>query len=454
MPSGRTAERRSAVKMNSRKLAVCIAAAALAGQAVLVPLPAEETGAGSAGSAEIGGLAEHTDTKEANAEEAIVEEAFDGTFAYDGTETDQTVTDAPEQTSAAGVEGISGGLFHGTGEKAAPYMLTTIDDYDTGATLGRCYAPADFSVASAMYSFGEENNDCSAAAPFQLCICAQSPDAHRMFLYKSWMAYLYPTAQYYQEGQLFSGAVEMMLYPMDARGYADRIILNIAGDSPEITRMYETFATDAEDAYLASQSDYYLTYFNNPYNGVNGDVLSDVVTTYADEIYEFEYEGIPYSARLITSTNQLVFGNSDLSSINGYFEWYVPFAYLYSAPTDEFYEHMDEFDLFTSNTRATDEFRTLTTMQAQDLLSIISLGRPAYADLDGEALNILGYDYGTYDTEQFCDYILDQNDYTASDGRSFKVPTSFDYVYEGSDGTIYTTNSAEQPAGSVRLYPN
>ena len=178
------------------------------------------------------------------------------------------------------------------------------------------------------------------------------------------------------------------------------------------------------------------------------------MTTYADEIYEYTYEGIPYSARLITSTNQLVFGNSDLASVSGYFEWYVPYAYFYSAPSDEFYEHMDEFDLFTSNTRATDEFRMLTTMQAQDLLSIISLGRPAYADLDGEALDILGYDYGTYDTEQFCDYILDQNDYTASDGRSFKVPTSFDYVYEGDDGTIYTTNSTDQPAGSVRLYPN
>lgn len=441
-----------------KQLVICITAVVLTGQAALLPLCAEETGAEPAGEPVVGGVAGDLGTKGEDAGAAIVEEAFSGTFAYEGTETDQTVIEAPDGAMASGAEAISGGLFHGGAgkkeQKAVPYMLTTIDDYDTGATLGRCYAPADFYVASAMYAFGDGNNDCSASAPFQLCVCAESPDAHRLFLYKSWMSYLYPTAQYYQEGQLFSGTVEMMLYPMDARGYADRIMLNIAPDSPDITRVYETFATDSEDTYLASQSEYYLTYFNNSNNGINGDVLSDVVTTYADEIYEYTYEGIPYSARLITSTNQLVFGNSDLASVSGYFEWYVPYAYFYSAPSDEFYEHMDEFDLFTSNTRATDEFRMLTTMQAQDLLSIISLGRPAYADLDGEALDILGYDYGTYDTEQFCDYILDQNDYTASDGRSFKVPTSFDYVYEGDDGTIYTTNSTDQPAGSVRLYPN
>lgn len=307
------------MKNRFKQLVICITAVVLTGQMAVLSLCAEETGAEPAGEPVVGGVAGDLGTKGEDAGAAIVEEAFSGTFAYEGTETDQTVTEAPDGAMASGAEAISGGLFHGGAgkkeQKAVPYMLTTIDDYDTGATLGRCYAPADFYVASAMYAFGDGNNDCSASAPFQLCVCAESPDAHRLFLYKSWMSYLYPTAQYYQEGQLFSGTVEMMLYPMDARGYADRIMLNIAPDSPDITRVYETFATDSEDTYLASQSEYYLTYFNNPNNGINGDVLSDVVTTYADEIYEYTYEGIPYSARLITSTNQLVFGNSDLASV-------------------------------------------------------------------------------------------------------------------------------------------
>ena len=54
--------------------------------------------------------------------------------------------------------------------------------------------------------------------------------------------------------------------------------------------------------------------------------------------------------------------------------------------------------------------------------------------------------------ESFCDYILSQNAYETSDGSTIKLPNIYDYVYEGDDGKIYAGNTADQPAGSTRLY--
>ena len=61
----------------------------------------------------------------------------------------------------------------------------------------------------------------------------------------------------------------------------------------------------------------------------------------------------------------------------------------------------------------------------------------------------------SYMADQVSDYILGQNDYTLSNGDHVKVPTSYDYVYEGDDGNVYVSESSfDQPAGSTQLYPN
>ena len=61
----------------------------------------------------------------------------------------------------------------------------------------------------------------------------------------------------------------------------------------------------------------------------------------------------------------------------------------------------------------------------------------------------------SYMADQFSDYILGQNDYTLSNGDHVKVPNSYDYVYEGTDGNVYVSGSSfDQPAGSTQLYPN
>ena len=91
-----------------------------------------------------------------------------------------------------------------------------------------------------------------------------------------------------------------------------------------------------------------------------------------------------------------------------------------------------------------------------DLLSIMT-----GIDLSG------GSDYSTkilaeetskgndYNEERFSDYMFDQNDYTLSDGSHVKVSTAYDYVWTGSDGNVYYSNSAlDMPSGATQLYPN
>jgi hypothetical protein len=57
--------------------------------------------------------------------------------------------------------------------------------------------------------------------------------------------------------------------------------------------------------------------------------------------------------------------------------------------------------------------------------------------------------------EAWDDAIMDRNDYTLSSGDSVKVDTSYDYVYELSDGSVYATNSAlDEPADGTLLYAN
>lgn len=68
----------------------------------------------------------------------------------------------------------------------------------------------------------------------------------------------------------------------------------------------------------------------------------------------------------------------------------------------------------------------------------------------------MSYSYtGSYSSDRFSDYMFDQNDYTLSDGSSVKVPTSYNYVWEGSNGTVYYGNSlSDAPGGATQLYAN
>ena len=51
------------------------------------------------------------------------------------------------------------------------------------------------------------------------------------------------------------------------------------------------------------------------------------------------------------------------------------------------------------------------------------------------------------------DVIREENDYTLSNGSHIKLSTSFDHVYEDSDGSIYAGYGSYYPEGTTELFP-
>ena len=146
--------------------------------------------------------------------------------------------------------------------------------------------------------------------------------------------------------------------------------------------------------------------------------------------------------------------------------WSVPARYCLMCDADRLEEGKAVFEAFCSNTTISDQFRQemkkLSDQITQIVLSARTGGGPSgglelVTDTvqDSFSTDLRGQD-DTYSTaEAWDDVIMERNDYTLSNGDSVKVDTSYDYVYELSDGNVYATNSAlDEPAGGTLLSAN
>ena len=285
-------------------------------------------------------------------------------------------------------------------------------------------------------------------------------------MYKSDMFYLYPPNGdfVYEEGmryglteKAFAGyPIETMLYPCSAQEFTDHLVQKMYPDD-DIYYVEVNYVTDDEDTFLANKSQSYLDYMNteNPFAFLYDITCDWVHTSYVEATYYVDNAYEPIYVKLIASTSMIHFIMTDytIGVTTDMAETRVPYVYCCIATESEAEKGFEDFDMFVANTRVTDEFTIVNMKEAQLLNDIMSNRYPPRYD-ESELAEELGEGYGTYDIEMFSDYIRDQNDYTTSDGRSFKVPTSIDYVYENDDGSIYVTNGTEQPPGSTRLYAN
>ena len=131
-------------------------------------------------------------------------------------------------------------------------------------------------------------------------------------------------------------------------------------------------------------------------------------------------------------------------------------ALVADANDTDFSLYPDAFHLFMENTGASDQFILTNLRLSQELTALIANSRLGLGyDYSVRALRDAAGEGETYDEDRVTDYLFDQNDYTTSDGSRLKVPTAFDYVYEGDNGAIYYTDSALlEPQGATRLTPN
>ena len=332
-----------------------------------------------------------------------------------------------------------------------PFTMTRIEDPDTGLTIARMYAPSDYSIVQNLDSYGNDNTVCSPACPWQLILVADSPDYRTEMMYCSQMSYIY-SQQMYQEGALFYG-ISSMLEPMTASAYADRIVQMIYNNVGDIYCVNIKETTDEEQAYLQERAQTIYDYNNSAFSTTGFMSMEGAMSTYIEKEYAFEYNGEEYTVIVITATNLVQYTQSMGGFSDTLVQMTVPYGYVYASPSEETDAGRGNFDLFMSNTRVSDEFLLVTQKVSLELLNAITSGTNPSIDND-EISEILGTGEGTYDTEEFCDYILSQNAYTTSDGKVVKIPNSYDYVYEGENGNIYASNSTDQPAESTRLYAN
>ena len=139
-----------------------------------------------------------------------------------------------------------------------------------------------------------------------------------------------------------------------------------------------------------------------------------------------------------------------------YILWDSPCVYTMLCPPAMLDSVGDILTTFIENTSVTDQFMVANQRVSTEILSMMTginlTGLESYSRQFMQEETAKGDDYSE---ERFSDYIFDQNDYTLSDGSHVKVPTNYEYVWEGDNGMVYYSDSAfAQPGGSTQLTPN
>ena len=342
----------------------------------------------------------------------------------------------------------------GDASAAVPYTLTSIIDQETNETVARCYAPSDYTIEHQIMWWGDGKWQ-SPASPVQVQIQASDSNMMYQMAYMSDVQYMYDEmyAQQglYEEGALFYNTYPQ-LTPMYASGYADFIISSLVTDTDITIEAEEEVTAEQEDILteLAQQS------YDEQQTAVQSGglvTIDGVACTASDRTYSFILDGIDYRAKVVTMTKIIQFSMTQAAGYSDtYYVWNAPYTYIYMTPTAAFEKGLDDFNLFMLNTKVSDGFIIASSNLSTQLIAQISNGTQSAQTPGDYFKSELEKQPDTYDAESFCDYILSQNAYETADGSTIKLPNIYDYVYEGDDGKIYAGNTADQPAGSTRLY--
>ncbi len=331
--------------------------------------------------------------------------------------------------------------------------------WDT-ATLGQVAVPAGFSAETTVNCC--DDTTC-LGYPLRVSETLISESADAMLFYKAGELYMQRVSSgYFSHNE---GALDQQLYIFmktyeTAPSCCDEIAALIApgavyvGD--EDMSNYQMYSNSREEEYYALLES----------GQVPGMTLDWSEMTAAQRLYSVQLNGVECAICVLCEVKayQITtagYGFSDTSIF-----WDIPGYYVMVCPMSDYEENHDNiFQVFIDNTKVNDEFVDFNEALAGEISSDVinnwnmqCAASSAYAS----AMTAMTFasvesnmNYGTYSSDQFSDYIFDQNDYTLSDGSSVQISTSYDYVYEGDNGVVYYSNSAfTQPGGSTQLYPN
>ncbi len=331
--------------------------------------------------------------------------------------------------------------------------------WDT-ATLGQVAVPAGFTAETTVNCC--DDTTC-LGYPLRVSETLISESADAMLFYKAGELYMQRVSSGYfshNEGELDQQLYIFMKTYEDASACCDEIAALIApgavyvGD--EDMSNYQMYSNSREAEYYSLLES----------GQVPGMTLDWSEMTAAQRLYSAQLNGVECAICVLCEVKayQITtagYGFSDTSIF-----WDIPGYYVMVCPMSDYEENHDNiFQVFIDNTKVNDEFVDFNEALAGEISSDVinnwnmqCAASSAYA----AAMTAMTFasvesnmNYGTYSSDQFSDYIFDQNDYTLSDGSSVQISTSYDYVYEGDNGVVYYSNSAfAEPGGATQLYPN
>ena len=383
-------------------------------------------------------------------------------------------TQNTEQTGTFTDDGNSAG-------QAAAQSLSMVPctDSQTGISVARAVVPGDYSVTSQTTWCGMCQ---SPDYPASVFVSAAAPDNSILLTYESPLEFVQHLSSVvngldltsHQDWAFDPDLVMMMLTYMNASQYCDFIAQNYVEGAANMTFVSEEPLSQEEQSALQQCSQQTKDGINQFYASASADNLyADYVeTTAAQRTYSYTDTVTGKQKYLIVST--AVQGVRTVSDFSSYgmgnvsianVVWSVPARYCLMCDADKLEEGKAIFDAFCTNTTISDQFRQemkkLSDQITQIVLNARSGGGTGTLETATDAVqdsfsSDLGGQDDTYSAaEGWDDVILERNDYTLSNGDRVKVDTSYDYVYELSDGGVYATNSAmDEPADGTRLYAN
>lgn len=326
-----------------------------------------------------------------------------------------------------------------------------------GAIVGKTVVPSGWQVYLSELTLNPE----SITWPNALYVTAVSPDGNVTMQYISQRrfqqhgVYMYGyTSQSEDDGYDSSN----MLHTLNYRNAGDTCdyMVNIIYPDTYHTFVSETPLTSADQAALNAYWQLYDNQYRNVFNGY-AEVKGTEVSV-AERVYQSGNNRTVVSA--MVSGYELVM-YTDANTYNDYINWDMNCVYAMQAPATVFEQYRDIFDVFLQNTYTTREYAAMTDLHSTVLydyfMKVKNGDSVSESQLSSSLDDATNRTVGTGDTysaiEGWSDVIKEDNDYTTSSGSHIKIPTSFDHVYEGDDGTIYAGFGSYYPEGTTELFP-
>lgn len=386
-----------------------------------------------------------------------------------GTQTQSTdvsgtsTTDQPQaQTTAASAQT----------DVAQSLNFVTCTDSQTGINVARAVVPEGYSVTSETTWCGPCQ---SPDYPAEVFISAESPDGSIQLTYESPLEFVQVLncsvnglqIVVHQDWTLSTDYLMMMLTYMNAQQYCDYTAQNCMKGASGVTFTSETALPQDAQTTLQMLSQQKMDTLNQVLSGSDQIYVDYVETTAAERNYRYTDSSgkerilivstAVQAVRLVEDISSYGMGNTNIVNLI----WSVPGRYCMMVDADKYDEALPIFEAFCNNTTISDQFKqsmselshaittAVTNARATSLSSQVSYVQDTFSS------ELSGQDDTYSSIDKWDDVIMDRNDYTLSSGDSVKVDTSYDYVYELSDGSVYATNSAlDEPAGGTLLYAN